>query len=246
MRALPIALASVALVVALIALFSSDKEERRFGSGPSTEEALLAERLDSLEQKIRDLRAEFTALEIAATPNTIGSPSALPLEARLSAIEEALEPALARGLGPSKRELEEAVTQEELDRTRRAIAAVRREELGVKLEGWIAKEQARSTSVLDAIEQKLSLPPSTMQRVRDLFAEETEAHASILDEMWSREPPQTRAEEEAIATDWDTATIEMKTVRRDRDAALEELLGEEQFQELQTVVNSVERWGGKQ
>jgi hypothetical protein len=92
----------------------------------------------------------------------------------------------------------------------------------------------------------MNLPWPEQQRVREIMTTEADSHAQILEEMWSVEPPTNRAEEEAMAADWDRATVLMKEIRSERDEELQELLGKERFGELLDVVRAASRPSGGQ
>ncbi len=250
MRSLPTAIAVLALLGALLALGLSFQRDSAPAANPKAQGSKLEERIMTLEAEVAALRTEITAAELAAGGDRPAIDTA-GLEARITALEQAMAAVLAStggapaegvfALGSLDDAPAGAVTEQELERTRRAIAELRREELASKLGGWIDKESARSEKVLAAIEEKLQLPYRDMERVRALFTEETEAHAAIMEELWSRDPPKNRAEEEAIAADWDTASARMKEIRIERDAALETLLGAEQFEVLQVTVKAASR-----
>ncbi|MDG1456047.1 MAG: hypothetical protein P8R38_07550, partial [Planctomycetota bacterium] len=55
-----------------------------------------------------------------------------------------------------------------------------------------------------------------------------------------------RSEEEALALEWDQATLRMKQIRLERDQQLESLLGRERFDQLLKIVQPVRRSNDEQ
>ena len=78
------------------------------------------------------------------------------------------------------------------------------------------------------------------------MSEESSSHAGILEEMWSMDDPTSRSEEEALALEWDQATLRMKQIRLERDQQLESLLGRERFDQLLKIVQPVRRSNDEQ
>ncbi len=206
--------------------------------------------IQDLQSRMADLETEVDALRSAALPplepsKAIGSPvteEQSDLERRLDALE-----ALVAHSGVTAEGVpDEIVSAEEMERTRQALAEVRREEMGTRITSWIDQERAKSEQLLTAVEEKMNLPWREQQRVREIMTTEADQHAQILEEMWSVEPPTNRAEQEAMAADWDRATIGMKEIRLKRDEELQELLGKERFAELLDVVRAASRPAGEQ
>ncbi|MBT5738039.1 MAG: hypothetical protein HOI29_05640 [Planctomycetes bacterium] len=198
----------------------------------------LQARIGRLEAEVGELRS--AALSHLEESKGIGPPveqDQSDLERRLAALEAMVAP-LAASSGGVPGEL---ISAEEIERTRRALTEVRRDEMDTKIAGWIDNERAKSERLLSVIEEKMKLPWQEQQRVREIMTSEADSHAQILEQMWSVEPPTNRAEEEAIAADWDLATTRMKEIRQERDEELQGLLGEERFDQLLDVVRVAHR-----
>ncbi len=240
MRSIPTALVAVSICLSIAALMIALSSTGVDRPPPATSST------SPLESRITRLEATVEAMQSEATPaiEESGVPVETPsdLERRL----DSLEALVARsGVAPAGVP-DELISADEIERTRRALAEVRREEMGTRITSWIDKERAKSEQLLAAVEDQMNLPWPEQQRVREIMTTEADSHAQILEEMWSVEPPTNRAEEEAMAADWDRATVRMKEIRRERDEELQGLLGKERFGELLDVVRAASRPSGGQ
>lgn len=240
MRSIPTALVAVSICLSIVAVmiaFSSTGTDRPSPATSSTSD---------LESRITRLEAAVEAMQSGA--DSAFEESALSVEdpGDLERRLDSLEALVTRSGATPEGVPDELISADEIERTRRALAEVRREEMGTRITSWIDKERAKSEQLLAAVEDQMNLPWPEQQRVREIMTTESDSHAQILEEMWSVEPPTNRAEEEAMATDWDRATVRMKEIRRERDEELQELLGKERFGELLDVVRAASRPTGGQ
>ena len=238
MRSVPTALFLVPVCLSLVAVGVALSKNSTEGTPPATPST------SNLESRIARLEGEVEGL-LAAKDSDFGEskgerPSVndqSTLKSRLDALEALVSPlAASSGRAPG-----EVFSAEEIERTRRALTEVRRDEMGQMISRWIDKERAKSERLLTAVDEKMNLPWHEQKRVHEIMTVEADSHAQILEAMWSVEPPANRTEEEAIAAEWDLATIRMKEIRHKRDEQLQGLLGKERFDELLDVLRAASR-----
>jgi hypothetical protein len=241
MRSIPTALVAVSICLSISALMIAlsstavDRPPITTSSSASDHET----RITRLEASVETMQSKASS---AFEESRVSVEDPGDLERRL----DTLEALVTRSGVPPAGVPDPLISADEIERTRRALAEVRREEMGTRITSWIDKERVKSEQLLAAVEDQMNLPWPEQQRVREIMTTEADSHAQILEEMWSAEPPTNRAEEEAMATDWDRATVRMKEIRRERDEQLQELLGKERFGELLDVVRAASRPAGEQ
>ena len=243
MRAVPTVIITLSLGLSLVAVGIALSRSSIGGTSASTPSN------SNLESRIAQLEEELEMLLSARRPETnqsngkgLSGDSSSEVESRLEALEALVSPLISPPGSPA----EETFTAEEIERTRRALAEVRREEMGEMISRWIDKEREKSDRLLTTVEEKLNLPWHEQKRVREIMTDEADSHAQILEEMWSIKPPANRFEEEAIAAQWDLATIRMKEIRHKRDEELHGLLGKKRFDELLELLRLANRPQGSQ
>lgn len=232
----------IALCLSLIALAISFSGRNSDSDRPEkTAVSDQGSRLLRIEEEIARLREQMNS---TAAQNGTAEP--INDVSRLVSRLEALEARAVSSAAIPEELKDEAISVEEMARTRRAIAEVRRSEMDARVARWVEKERQKSERLLADIEEQLNLPWAEQERVRLIMSEESSSHAGILEEMWSMDDPTSRSEEEALALEWDQATLRMKQIRLERDQQLESLLGRERFDQLLKIVQPVRRSNDEQ
>ena len=232
MRSIPTVVIMASLLFSIVALVIS-LSPKGHDSAPPVATEKLEERISRLEGEVAALRSLSSSESTSVQGGSSVPVDQESLQRLLATLESLMAPIVANSTNPAG---EIAASAEEIERTRQALAEVRREEMDSRISRWIDKERDKSEQLLAAVEEKMNLPWNELQRVREIMTTESESHGQILQEMWSATPPENRAEEEAIAADWDRATVRMKEIRRVRDEQLKSYLGEERFDELLAVI----------
>jgi hypothetical protein len=169
----------------------------------------------SLEERLARLEEEVAAIRSDLSSSGSGSPRGIPtgssprsseLEARLTELEERLTE-LAGGRGPDGSSLDDrAASEREVERTRQS-----------------------------ALEKRLNLTVDERAAVARILQEESDAHGSMLEDLWNADTMRGKHDDRDVAELWDQAVVDMKDLRQSRDQKLEKLLGRERYEQLQAA-----------
>ena len=230
----------LALALATVALFVALR-----GGEPAKNDAGLEARVTRLEEAVRQLGASqksVTSSSNISEPRSLGPVGQPSLETRLAAIEAIVEPwADHPGSGPSG----SGVSVRELEKTRQALDEIERDRMRDRVKRWVDQERQRASNLAAGMAEHFSLSSVEETALRDIFSEESDAQGEMMEELWSAPPPADISAEQDLAKRWDEASRRMKDLRAERERKLEQLLGNDRYQELKKYEKTRAAAGGR-